>query len=1222
MGTAGTAFDVKLVSLPPAGDFSPLVVSGENYTIVPTELRGVNTFSALGVLFVFTRYLMSSRRFLFLSSILFLASWLGGDCIGYGPMATFRLLWFVSGWILAIGVRFLGFSIPSPGVPIFGLCQIGSGISFTGSSWLLAQFVLLLALRLVSLRFPVSEVALLRARHWAICVLHLLDGSSAVYMPDVLVKLADHPDAANAAARGYDVGENRVVFASEPGDCICDADFVVLVAGSLQRPGRYDGTTITYSGGKMVIDSDRLGKRTVSCVPALGSTVYVTRGMWAYRFSVIKVSQFPILVPCGRILRPWVSLLSLPVLTTVDPRIDSTGSIARAIAPEIGFVPVVCAFYQAPSNGDTASDTGQYVVFYEGDATSMVVDAGMIAGFVPLLVLNTSQIAASAGANFSRGESSLLARNALVMALAAKVKAGMVYRSAANTSPPTVGSVSDEVYRLSAAGVVDLTRVNVTNFMGPFVVDQYGRATKPMMVLGRGADEDTIRRRVIDVRSDVITTPTMFMYMSEFVVSLVEKIRMSGVTRIVPLTNQEAEDRLSSRPSQRAKTEKVQSFWWGFWGHVTFRAFAKTEPFDADSAARNITTVDPVSQLHACRYIAPALAALCGIPNVGIGVDSNGMIGKLNAAIPPGAGILGTDYSKFDGRHCFMSHVLWLSVLIVLYGWTHAVSLCCVVCAMLFAGSKTKTGVEYNIGTSMTSGHYIVTFGNCLVNLFIGFVAARESGCTISEAWQHVGVVVGDDGAVPRFGPVNGKTGSVTLESRQAVAAQFGHKLTEEAVFVSGSGKEESITFLFVGRAFIYRYSSGFDNVSSPDAVRLLSKLHQVALDGRELLVAAREKLAGLLVENANDELVGELLVTLAGQLGSGVVQRDWRERLFGYTTSRVTGSVPAENVLGLMRVAYGVDDSAFMASLAAWKNQNFGIHRFPFGPIVLTCPEYAPDLGSAFQQAPVLVEPAVDPLLGVSSHERFSFRASVAAAAFGVAGRAISYRAGERSDLLFDPCEEFFGVSVGHGVLDFDTMVDRDYRPAAQFLCLLSRLDNGRAGFPTVRAAVRDVFGVDMSDVGHASVFMDGVGAFDTVSSGAGLIEVVVWSVDSAIVQEPCATEAVSDTGVAIVAPAVLLCDCCGAAHHTLTCPLFKQVQVEVPHAFSAWYLCSDWPGDGLITAKREKRIFFDVRADARRKLRQAVLALSGGDSRPYVTGVLKESRVWRATDGFPLTF
>lgn len=108
--------------------------------------------------------------------------------------------------------------------------------------------------------------------------------------------------------------------------------------------------------------------------------------------------------------------------------------------------------------------------------------------------------------------------------------------------------------------------------------------------------------------------------------------------------------------------------------------------------------------------------------------------------------VVETDFSRFDGT---ITEWVRRQVEFACYlRWVHRderAELLRLLESELNPKAYTKSGA-YSPGSSRLSGSPLTTDGNCLVNAFCSFAAAREHGASVGEAFSDVGIVYGDDG--------------------------------------------------------------------------------------------------------------------------------------------------------------------------------------------------------------------------------------------------------------------------------------------------------------------------------------------------------------------------------------------------------------------------------------------------------------------------------------------
>lgn len=267
--------------------------------------------------------------------------------------------------------------------------------------------------------------------------------------------------------------------------------------------------------------------------------------------------------------------------------------------------------------------------------------------------------------------------------------------------------------------------------------------SEPALIPSRGFNSDlaTIAGRIDGPRNNKRPPGRYNNLAGEFIKRLIPKdIMATGTAWSV-----EQVKAVQSSPSQRSRFLQV-FFNLSDWATNKLRSFMKIESYSKISAPRNITTVSPEmttllstltypfkeAVLKKCKFYAP-------------GMNPNQICDRL--AEITAAGTMSTDFSRFDGS---ISEWLQMEIVRCTYNRWLTVELRPTFLRWfdeLFKNTATTShGVQYRPGFGTRSGSPVTTDGNTMINAFVYFCAYRKLGYSVSQSFDSIGIVCGDDG--------------------------------------------------------------------------------------------------------------------------------------------------------------------------------------------------------------------------------------------------------------------------------------------------------------------------------------------------------------------------------------------------------------------------------------------------------------------------------------------
>jgi len=362
------------------------------------------------------------------------------------------------------------------------------------------------------------------------------------------------------------------------------------------------------------------------------------------------------------------------------------------------------------------------------------------------------------------------------------------------------------------------------------------------------SDEAMIDGRIKAVMNKTRPPVKFNTYREEFIGLVVPpELRHRGVP--LPLEDVIA---LQNKPMQKART-KANEHLFGLYPENRLRAFGKTEPNSSITDGRSITqmSVQLTIMMSAYTY-AFKNDRLKNLPSYGPGKTPTEIVDRIREI---GAdGLIESDYSRFDGSISQYLQDVVRRIYLLWVAEIHAQPLKANFDQVFMRSAVTSHGLKYDAGFGTRSGSPITTDGNTLINMFVSYVALRETGMKKEQAWLKLGLYTGDDGLNVNLPGMK--------ESLILVTQQFGLKLKVEA-----AKPDEPVSF--AGRTFPHPLTS---KSSHQDIKRTLVKLHLSSNKGVSRELAAANRAVGYLTTDANTPLIRawcETVLRYTGQISA-----------------------------------------------------------------------------------------------------------------------------------------------------------------------------------------------------------------------------------------------------------------------------------------------------------------------------------------------------------------
>jgi hypothetical protein len=358
---------------------------------------------------------------------------------------------------------------------------------------------------------------------------------------------------------------------------------------------------------------------------------------------------------------------------------------------------------------------------------------------------------------------------------------------------------------------------------------------EPSMFAARGvnSDEACIVGRVESVSNDKTPGRSIKQYATEFVELLVPNAGTGAPWSVADVRAAQ------NKPQQRQRYLKTEASLSTI-SKNTLTAFQKSEPYTSSNDPRNITTCSPeLTTMASCFVYAFKSDILKRQPWYGPGKTPAQQAKRLRKVTNNGC--LSSDISRLDGRMSrFLQSIYKRAMMRWLHHdyrneyhhWHQQI---------YTQSATTSNGRRYNAGFSTRSGSPITTDTNTLGgNAFIDYCALRSLGYSPKQAWEMLGLYVGDDGA-------RNQTAGLDRAIIQ-IATEVGLKYEIE---VCDAGEP----IKFCGRIYP-NIKTSFS--SYQDLKRTIPKLHLSSNKNVTDEQAAVNKASGYIVTDKNTPIVGD----------------------------------------------------------------------------------------------------------------------------------------------------------------------------------------------------------------------------------------------------------------------------------------------------------------------------------------------------------------------------
>lgn len=351
-------------------------------------------------------------------------------------------------------------------------------------------------------------------------------------------------------------------------------------------------------------------------------------------------------------------------------------------------------------------------------------------------------------------------------------------------------------------------------------------------------DAACIEGRLEKVRNNKRFPPKYRRYADEFVRMLIpDKSAGTGIPSSIGEVR-EAQD----KKSQRCRFDRVAPSM-SIDAENKIKSFIKTEPYSSAKAPRNISTMTPEITIQSSAFSLPMAKVLKTHKWYCPGKKPRDIVDRLHDVMQMDLDhdLEEGDYTCLDGTQSQdYSELLLLTAYMRWLAPDHRGTFRNVFKQIFTKRASTATGISYDPGHTVRSGSSITTQSGTIDNAFNVYCALRNMGYSISEAWDRIGAIFGDDS-------LNANHQGLFREFLVQVVQDLGmiYKSTSRA-------RDEPV--LFLGRYFVDPMYS-YDSFADP--MRTIGKLHLSSNKNVSVEQAAANKAWGYNTTDALTPILG-----------------------------------------------------------------------------------------------------------------------------------------------------------------------------------------------------------------------------------------------------------------------------------------------------------------------------------------------------------------------------
>lgn len=364
---------------------------------------------------------------------------------------------------------------------------------------------------------------------------------------------------------------------------------------------------------------------------------------------------------------------------------------------------------------------------------------------------------------------------------------------------PTVYSVPVSVYNYQYDPAhYAPEKPSLTPFMSPFILGCYA----PDKCLNN--DKAAIVGRVEKVKpsADIVLDQKMLRYVDEFARQLIPQPHVGAPLDIEDVYAKQ------NRPSQRMILHRAAMIA-DTVVEEAIQSFQKAEAYGKINDPRIISTIPGKNKMNYSRYLYAFNHVLRHQKWYAFGKAPIEIANTVVAICSKASSVVKTDLSRFDGRVSKVLRTLEKIVMVRYFQEYYNAELIEIMATQQNQRAITTYGYKYDTGTTRLSGSPETADFNSMDNAFMAYMAKRNMGQEVEEAWNGLGIYGGDDGL----------TADVHTDIYVAACTSVGQVLEICEVKQGNSGVE------FLARLYGPGVWYG-DNNSMCDVPRQLSKFH------------------------------------------------------------------------------------------------------------------------------------------------------------------------------------------------------------------------------------------------------------------------------------------------------------------------------------------------------------------------------------------------------------
>jgi len=401
----------------------------------------------------------------------------------------------------------------------------------------------------------------------------------------------------------------------------------------------------------------------------------------------------------------------------------------------------------------------------------------------------------------------------------------------------------------------DNDKPSMTSFMNSIIPAAY------VPVVGKANDAAAVKGRIDAVRSkELVITASLLRHMKEF-----GKLLIPKPNELEPVSFEEVYFR-QGRPTQRRLLDQADAS--GGDLCIEMDVFMKKEPYQDVKDPRLITTLPSHMKYSYSRYIyAFSDEFMKKQPWYAFGKTPLAIATRVATICSKAVtSVSKTDFRRFDGRVSNVLRAFEAYLLARAFSHKHVQEVMDLFNSQMNKKARTKHGIKYDTGVVRLSGSPETADFNSVDNAFVAYVAYRDSGYSVEESWEKLGIYGGDDGL----------SSDIETKTYEKAAASVGQLLDIEPV------KRFDAGVMFLARCYSPDVWTG-DLTSCCDLLRTLSKFHVTVTMPAGVTPIAKlvEKCRGFRTTDYNTPVIGPLVKVVLDKAGGTLYTGEARIRSY-----------------------------------------------------------------------------------------------------------------------------------------------------------------------------------------------------------------------------------------------------------------------------------------------------------------------------------------------------